>query len=663
MKSTSLAAKLFFLLLVPLAGLTFFGVRSSLEKWRVYRDYLVLEQNSAVLQQIGTTVHELQKERGRSAGFLATKGAQFSTELRAQRTSTDTAVTTLNGLLRSFDAACFGAAFEEKLRHATSGIADLPARRDGISALAVSASDSTAYYTSTIASLLNVVVAMSHLSRDATIGNGISCYVNFLQAKEQAGIERATLTGVFAADAFAGESFRRFSQVVARQDTFLRVFESFASEEQRRFHAATVSGAPVEAVARMRQVAEEKAGTGGFGISSDAWFDASTIRLNLMKQVEDRLASDYATSADQIKRDARRDFIALALVTAAVIGLTLAVSWWIVRVITRNLLTVASTLADGAEQLRGSASQVSASSQTMAAGASEQAASLEETSSSLEEIASMTRRNAEAAGQAKALAGQTRAAADSGSTEMVVMQRAMDDIKGAASGIAKIVKSIDEIAFQTNILALNAAVEAARAGEAGAGFAVVADEVRALAQRSASAAKETAEQIEASVAKSAHGVEISEKVAVHFSEIVEKARQMDTLVAEIATASTEQTQGIEQVNVAVSQMDTVTQANAATAEESAAGAEALSSQSEELTAVVGQMLDLVGGVRANDARGRPGLPKVGGVRPVDSPEFAKSHTKAVAAIRPIASHRRPNAPARASAVPTTAAGAEANAFS
>ncbi|MEI6106309.1 MAG: methyl-accepting chemotaxis protein [Opitutae bacterium] len=288
------------------------------------------------------------------------------------------------------------------------------------------------------------------------------------------------------------------------------------------------------------------------------------------------------------------------VIAAMVIGAGLAIS--MTRSIAGPIKAVADALSSGAEETTAAATQVSSSSQSLAEGASEQAASLEETSSSLEEIASMTKRNSEAANQAKTLSSQTRAAADSGSSEMEVMKSAMDAIKTSATNIAKIVKSIDEIAFQTNILALNAAVEAARAGEQGAGFAVVAEEVRALAQRSAAAAKETAEKIEDSVQKSEHGVQISGKVAQHFAEIVEKARLVDTLVAEIATASQEQTQGIEQVNIAVSQMDKVTQSNAAGAEETAAAAEELNAQSVELTAVVGTLLAMVGGESATPAK-------------------------------------------------------------
>jgi methyl-accepting chemotaxis protein len=293
--------------------------------------------------------------------------------------------------------------------------------------------------------------------------------------------------------------------------------------------------------------------------------------------------------------------------TAAISLLVLVVlSLLVARSIPRPFAVVIDKLTEAAEANAGSSAQISQNSATLAEGASQQAASLEETSASLEEISSMARRNSEGAKRANELTRQTRTAADAGTHDVQAMNIAMDAIKASSDGIAKIIKTIDEIAFQTNILALNAAVEAARAGVAGAGFAVVAEEVRALAQRSATAAKETAEKIDDSVAKSRHGAEVCAQVAAGLQDIATKSRQVDELVAEIATASSEQTQGIEQVNKAVSQMDKVVQTTAAQAEEAASVAQELTTQSDSMRECVNELALVVGGTRQSRAT-RPQL--------------------------------------------------------
>jgi methyl-accepting chemotaxis protein len=275
--------------------------------------------------------------------------------------------------------------------------------------------------------------------------------------------------------------------------------------------------------------------------------------------------------------------------------LMVAIVIWLARSIALPLKRIADHLSAAAGEVEAASRQMQISSQSLAEGSSQQAASLESTGASLEELSGMTRQNAENIQKASTLAKQTREAADKGAGDIQTMNAAMVAIKTSSDDIAKIIKTIDEIAFQTNILALNAAVEAARAGEAGMGFAVVADEVRNLAQRSAQAARETAAKIEGAIHKTAQGVGISQKVSGALNDIVIKARQVDELASEVASASRQQTQGITQINTAVGQLEQVTQFNAASADESAAAAEELNSQALLMKQSVNELIRLVSG--------------------------------------------------------------------
>ncbi|MHC9541061.1 MAG: methyl-accepting chemotaxis protein [Vulcanimicrobiota bacterium] len=239
-----------------------------------------------------------------------------------------------------------------------------------------------------------------------------------------------------------------------------------------------------------------------------------------------------------------------------------------------------------ADQVASAASQIGTGSQALAQGASEQASSLEEISSSLQEMASMTKQNTGNAIEAKSLTENTRQATMKGVDSMNRLSEAVQSIKHSSDQTAKIVKTIDEIAFQTNLLALNAAVEAARAGEAGKGFAVVAEEVRNLAMRSAEAAKNTANMIEESSKNADNGVGLNQEVLRNLDEIAGQVNKVSEMMAEIAAASEQQSTGIDQINTAVEQMNQLTQHNAANSEESASAAEELGSQAEEMRNLV-----------------------------------------------------------------------------
>lgn len=324
-----------------------------------------------------------------------------------------------------------------------------------------------------------------------------------------------------------------------------------------------------------------------------------------------------ASSNSAMKWAMGTGFVGLLLMVGVVVLVTRSVSL--------PLMRMSEALNDMSQQLASASDQVSGASHSLAEGSSEQAASLEETSSSLEEMVSMTKRNTESAENAQKLANEARVAADKGAEEMSAMSQSMSEIQGASNEISKIIKTIDEISFQTNILALNAAVEAARAGEAGAGFAVVADEVRNLAQRSALASKETASKIEASIQKSVRGMDISKRVAESLLLIQTRVNEVDALVAKIADASQEQRQGVDQINLAVGQIDKVTQSNAANAEETASASEELSAQAIALMETVKELTTLVQGVK--DESGQRFQQEA------TNPDFRSTHSNANAESR------------------------------
>ncbi len=282
---------------------------------------------------------------------------------------------------------------------------------------------------------------------------------------------------------------------------------------------------------------------------------------------------------------------------AMIAGVVLALGLGIVitRGINRTVSRIATQLGEGADQVNDASAQVAAAAQQLAEGASEQASSLEETSSALEQMAAMTRTNAENSRTANTLADQARQNASAGEQTMGQLNVAMSAINESANQISKIIKVIEEIAFQTNLLALNAAVEAARAGEHGKGFAVVAEEVRNLAQRCAEAAKNTTDLIEGSVTRAKEGTGVADTAGKVLHGIAGDVAQVADLLDGITRASSEQAQGVEQINTAVSQMDKVTQQNAAGAEESASAAEQLSAQAQTVKGMVEELTALVGG--------------------------------------------------------------------
>ena len=347
----------------------------------------------------------------------------------------------------------------------------------------------------------------------------------------------------------------------------------------------------------------------------------STIfqRNEIVNKTLDRIGPAVAEAAENVKLSVKADqdklgpavqkanSVAMTIVTivgsiALVLGIFM--SFAIARSITSVLSRIIGGLSAASDQVNSAASQVAAAGQSLAEGASEQAASLEETSASIETVSAGTKQSEANAQQTNVLAQKVKDGAERSQKSMVGLNEAMQLIKTSSDETAKVIKTIDEIAFQTNLLALNAAVEAARAGDAGKGFAVVAEEVRNLAQRSAEAAKGTADLIEGSTRNSDLGVQATVDVTTNLEDIVAGIIEISGATETLSSATGEQARAVEEINIAVEQLDTVTQSNAANAEESASAAEELSAQAEELGLYVQELVQLVSGHGDRMNRGR-----------------------------------------------------------
>ena len=568
--------------------------------WKTQTESSAVVSLSQLAVSTSAAIHELQKERGRSSGFLGAGGKQFVAELPAQRELSDRMLAALDAAYAKTPQSVLGTSVGRQFQAAQKRRGDLAAMREKVAALQVPAPEAIGYYAALIADYASAIDQMALIPSDGALARRLVAYSSFVQAKENAGLERAVLSNVFGADHFTPALLRTFSGVVSGEQTRLSTFRTQAGPDDVAAFEQMVTGPEVAKATEWRELAFAKSDVGGFGVVSADWFAAATKRIDLMKAVEDRLSKgviDAASSANRTANEALWLVLGLTAV-ATLFGVGGAIV--IGRMTARALGAVSADLGDSAAQVVAAAREVAGSAQALAQGATEQAASIEETSASMEEMASMTHRNSENASQAAELMQSMTSQVDASNTALAAMVASMSSITESSHRVGKIIKTIDEIAFQTNILALNAAVEAARAGEAGMGFAVVADEVRNLAQRSSQAAKDTAALIEESITRSNDGAGKVEQVTHAIASIVQSAARVQQIVHDVREASRQQTEGIDQVVKALEQMEQVTQNTAATAEESAAASEELNAQAESALGDVRQLNVLVNGSGAVD---------------------------------------------------------------
>lgn len=350
LRNLAIRKKLFLLSLVPLVALLYLGIAGVVRQTRLASDMNRLQSASQFAVKVSAFVHEAQKERGATGVFMGSGGKSFATEMEAQRGQADQRRAPLEDFLKGFDSSQYDADFRADLKTALDKLATLTAHRKSVSSMAIPPADGIGFYSEMDALFLKAISHMSRLGGSAEMSSMLAAYTNFLQGKEKTGVERATMATVFGEDKFNKAAFQKFAAAVNTQDVYLRVFQSQASSEHQAFYRDKMKNQVVGEAQRMRDVAFDKADTGKFGVDSAHWYKTMTAKINLLKEVEDKLSVDLDAKANALRSAARGDLIFNVVLLVIAAGITVGLSLWISSLISGSLakaVDIAGNLSRG----------------------------------------------------------------------------------------------------------------------------------------------------------------------------------------------------------------------------------------------------------------------------------------------------------------------------
>ena len=599
MNRLGLAGKMLLAICLPLLALLFFASHYAYDKYQIAGEMTQALQQLTVVNSSAQLVHELQKERGMSAGFIGSAGRKFADALPGQRQRVDEAI-------RNFQAQQRGTSHEQ----ADQALSELAGIREQVSKLAIEAPRQVAFYSQLIATLLKVVDEISLRSQDAGIALQTNGYAVFLQNKERMGMERATLSNVFAKGSFTPATLQQFMSLLAAQQSYQERFRAVASPAQLVL-LEQIEKSPVMAeVAKYEQIALGKMAQGGFGVDPERWFAVSTEKIDLLKQGEDQLYQQLFERVQVMQGESQRNFWWGALAALLCLLVTSLISWKVLRdvhlgfmalhrtfssLVNDNDLRVRVNWQSGDElgalardlnrflqHLEGLLLEVRRSCEVLTRSASNSneviaevnegvvrgvgqvelvATAATEMASTVAEIARNATQTSLATQQAigRARKGdkdvdQTINAIEQVASTLNETQALVNNLHQDTESAVEALNLIKQISDRTNLLALNAAIEAARAGESGRGFAVVADEVRSLASRTQQAADDIEQMLsrlragasQAVVAMQSGseqaGLSVSEaqRAGSELTDIVNEVRKVSDMTAQVATATEQQ---------------------------------------------------------------------------------------------------------------------------